>query len=347
MKHNYKYLKEITRRSRSKKSKKIIKKDYYYFRNKKLHKINASPDHPNFHKEYVLIDNTFKSSGSYGSVSWMCNLYTNSTAYKTKAKNTKKSYDRHIAEFEDLYGDVQINLITRSDVQSIKEFFVKKISEDAANKYLATLRILFNQEEVREIVPINPVSAFGKIPTTAREQIWSTEEIETLHNNKDELTSTEYIILLLGIYTLQRIGDILELKRSNYDGEKITLKQAKTKKRVNKVVGIKVHKELKKPLDAYLRTHNEDTLVKKTSYDSFQKKFLKFKKKHQLQDNSFHDLRRTGMVRMAEIGVTDIQISSISGHTIEETKKILETYLPRNYKMTEAAIERWESGTLS
>ena len=30
---------------------------------------------------------------------------------------------------------------------------------------------------------------------------------------------------------------------------------------------------------------------------------------------------------------------SYSSHNIEETKKILETYLPRNYKMEKAAIK--------
>ena len=346
MQINYPYLKIITRRSRSKKSKKIIKKNYYYFRNKKLHKINVSPDHPQFHKMYTAIHSGFSTETHHGSVNWMCDLYLASPDYNSKAMNTKKSYNRHIKKFKDLYGDIKVALITRSDVQAIKKYFVELISEDGANKFLATFRILFNQEEVREMVPINPVATFGKIQTVAREQIWSEEDVALLHEHKDDLDKNDYMIILLGIYTLQRIGDILELKRENYDGEKITLKQAKTKMKVNKVVGIRVHKALKKPLDEYVLTHNESTLVKKTSYDSFQKKFLKFKKRHGLEENSFHDLRRTGMVRMAELGVTDIQISAISGHTIEETKKILETYLPRNYKMGKAAIEKWESGTV-
>jgi hypothetical protein len=46
---------------------------------------------------------------------------------------------------------------------------------------------------------------------------------------------------------------------------------------------------------------------------------------------------------MAEAGATDIQIAAVSGHTIEETKKILETYIPRNAAMARAAVERLEA----
>ena len=87
MKINYPYLKIITRRSESKKSKKIIKKDYYYFRNKKLHKINVSPDHPQFHKMYTAIHSGFSTETHHGSVNWMCDLYLASPDYK------KQSYE--------------------------------------------------------------------------------------------------------------------------------------------------------------------------------------------------------------------------------------------------------------
>ena len=56
----------------------------------------------------------------------------------------------------------------------------------------------------------------------------------------------------------------------------------------------------------------------------------------------FRDLRRTGMVRMAEAGATAVQISAISGHSIEATMRILETYIPRNAAMAAAAVKLQE-----
>ncbi len=54
------------------------------------------------------------------------------------------------------------------------------------------------------------------------------------------------------------------------------------------------------------------------------------------------DLRRTACVRLAEAGCTPIEIAAISGHSIERTSQILETYVPRTSKIGRAAMDRWE-----
>jgi hypothetical protein len=43
---------------------------------------------------------------------------------------------------------------------------------------------------------------------------------------------------------------------------------------------------------------------------------------------------------MAEAGATTPQIASVSGHSIEATQRVLETYLPRNRDLAEIAIAR-------
>jgi hypothetical protein len=50
----------------------------------------------------------------------------------------------------------------------------------------------------------------------------------------------------------------------------------------------------------------------------------------------FRDLRRSGMCWLRELGVPVPLIASISGHSIQETQKILDTYMPRD---THAAAE--------
>jgi hypothetical protein len=55
------------------------------------------------------------------------------------------------------------------------------------------------------------------------------------------------------------------------------------------------------------------------------------------------DLRRTGMLELALCGVPEAQIASLSGHSIEQTRRILDTYLPRRGELALAAVERWEA----
>jgi hypothetical protein len=45
---------------------------------------------------------------------------------------------------------------------------------------------------------------------------------------------------------------------------------------------------------------------------------------------------------MGEAGCTEAQIAAVSGHSIEGTRQILETYLPRTSKMASRAIRIWE-----
>ncbi|GGO94912.1 hypothetical protein [Stakelama pacifica] len=55
-----------------------------------------------------------------------------------------------------------------------------------------------------------------------------------------------------------------------------------------------------------------------------------------LRGVQFRDLRRSGMCWMRDLGVPDTLIAAISGHSIDQTRKILATYLPRD---TRAAAE--------
>jgi hypothetical protein len=50
------------------------------------------------------------------------------------------------------------------------------------------------------------------------------------------------------------------------------------------------------------------------------------------------------MVELALCGVPDTQIAALSGRSIETTKRILDTYIPRRGGLALAAIETWEAG---
>jgi hypothetical protein len=54
------------------------------------------------------------------------------------------------------------------------------------------------------------------------------------------------------------------------------------------------------------------------------------------------DIRRTGMVQLALAGATIPQIAALSGHSIEHTTRIIETYVPRRADIALAGVETWE-----
>jgi hypothetical protein len=58
----------------------------------------------------------------------------------------------------------------------------------------------------------------------------------------------------------------------------------------------------------------------------------------ELEALQFRDFRRTAVVYLGELGIADHLIAAITGHTLDETKKILETYMPRTTGMAARAI---------
>lgn len=58
----------------------------------------------------------------------------------------------------------------------------------------------------------------------------------------------------------------------------------------------------------------------------------------ELEDLQFRDFRRTAVVFLGELGIADQLIAAITGHTLDDTKRILETYMPRTTGMAARAI---------
>jgi integrase len=54
------------------------------------------------------------------------------------------------------------------------------------------------------------------------------------------------------------------------------------------------------------------------------------------------DLRRTAMTLMSRAGATDQQVAAVSGHSIEQTRVILATYIPRDGEIAAGGIAAWE-----
>jgi integrase len=82
------------------------------------------------------------------------------------------------------------------------------------------------------------------------------------------------------------------------------------------------------------------------SYRNFARSWDKVKAVAEIEGVQRRDLRRTAMVRMAEAGATTAQIAAVSGHTIDQTSRILDTYIPRRGEVAAGAIDAWESGAV-
>ncbi|MCJ8158818.1 hypothetical protein [Sphingomonas sp. LaA6.9] len=136
----------------------------------------------------------------------------------------------------------------------------------------------------------------------------------------------------------------------------ISLRQGKTSRWVEvPIVGKlrdRVEAEIAKRKQAGVTTlfiddRNSLPWDRKNGQTYFQRRFLEVKRAAiavrpdiaaELDELEFRDYRRTGVVMLGEMGIADHLIAAITGHTLDETKEILETYMPRTTGMAARAI---------
>lgn len=145
--------------------------------------------------------------------------------------------------------------------------------------------------------------------------------------------------------TGQRQGDLLDLTWSNYDGEKIRLKQSKTGMRVNIPAG----GPLKALLDARKSENGHILLTmdgQPWTADGFRSSWRKACLKVGIDGITFNDLRGTAVTRLALAGCTEAEIATITGHSLRDVRSILDAhYLHRDPKLAESAIKKLENKT--
>lgn len=273
--------------------------------------------------------------------------YKKSPAYKKLAPSTKKGYNGRLELIDKWAGKFPVSAISR---QSVKNLYEKLAQQSLwkANDTIRILRLLLQYAVDESWIPGNPATRPNLISPEQRDKVWSQEHEAKMIEIADK--KGWYSIgttICLAAYIGQREGDLLKLTDREYDGTNFRIRQNKTKKWIE----VPAHPKLKERLDKYANPHGylitREYDGKPYGKDYFGRKFALIRKEAakempEIAKFKFLDFRRTSIVRLAEAGCTDAEISAVSGHKIDTCHRILEVYLPRNGKMASNAIRKLE-----
>lgn len=218
------------------------------------------------------------------------------------------------------------------------------------------------------VLSANPAAkARAGFGVRARSTVWSPEQIRAHLQASPPMIRAAAAILL---YTAQRPSDVTSMTWSAFKTKRgeawISLRQQKT----GELIDVPCHAELAAVLGAIpeeeriglmlssptgLRWQYRnfarawDASRQRADYRLARALFAKGIGKDEVRARLLktagvqrRDLRRTAMVRMAEAGATDAQIAAVSGHSIEQTRRILDVYIPRRGEVAAGAIRAWE-----
>lgn len=284
----------------------------------------------------AAVDKISAATDAHGSVRWVVEKYKASDPYRRLAASTKIYYDRYLGEIERLGPDQPFAEFTRKVVVDFIEGYDAKHQRKQCG---AVLKNLFNVAMYHGLVDANHASGLriGKMPR--RDRRWTEDEIAAWLKAAERQPAFMTTAFLLLCYTAQRPSDVLAMPRTHYNGDTITLRQKKT----GTLLEVPCHPDLRGHLDALPKAM---MLVsnggRRVSYTVFCVLFRKICAAIGC-DAQARDLRRSAMVNMALAGATVPQIASVSGHSIDYTQQIIDTYIPRNVELARVAIAKMPS----
>jgi integrase len=212
------------------------------------------------------------------------------------------------------------------------------------------LRYLFNFALRYQLADQNPTLAVRIKHPSAREALWSTEQIRAVIT-KAHTEGRPCIALAVQIAhaTALREADVLALKWGQFDGERLVLRQGKT--------GRDIACPLSAETVAMIEQCRQGTIPLATApiirgphgraylKDNFTHRFRDICRAAGIPDElQFRDLRRTTATELAAAGSTAAEIAAVTGHSIGRSQKILDTYVRTNEAMARNAQAKRNKG---
>jgi integrase len=284
-------------------------------------RLPGDPGTAAFHARYAELLENRPSKGRYepGSVAHTIELYLNSAEYSQLAAATQRDYKRYLHRLDRSVGDRPMESVEASYIFQLRDKL--KSTPVAANHAVAVIRALFAFAMTRGTVSSDPTKGITKLAGGSGYLRWTDDEIARFRACAEPMMR---LALEMGLYTGQRLSDVIRLTWSNYDGTRIRLRQQKT----GTSLSIPVHPELKTILDNAVRL-GIMILTTKTGRAFhprvFSRDFLVARREAGLPDGlSFHGLRHTAAARLAELGAGAPEIQAITGH---KSLKLVEHYI--------------------
>ncbi|CAN5386432.1 hypothetical protein BH10BAC5_BH10BAC5_25840 [soil metagenome] len=238
--------------------------------------------------------------------------------------STMKLYYTTMTEFSKLTGEKNLSEITVFDVENYKNVLCKRVKKITVNKNLKILRAAFNVAiEKMEILNRNPVNKVRLFKVEKKMiQYLQKSEIEIILNEIEE----EYLkkIVLIGLYSGMRLGEILTLKWTDIDfiNESISIQNKEeinytTKNKNFRLLSLtnSLKKILGNPpgkLDTFIFLNTKGNRFR---VDFISKKFKEYVRKVKLNELKFHYLRHTFATNCIKNRVPMYHLQKLLGHS--------------------------------
>lgn len=250
------------------------------------------------------------------SIAALIEAYRSSPKWHALAEPTKRMYLIYLRAF-DKAGHLDVKDVRRRDILLLHDRIATTRGPGAAKGFLRASSALFNWAVDREWIEHSPVTRIKTAPSKAL-RAWTRDEADAALADLPEHLRR---VVILGLYTGQRRGDLISMPWTAYDGETIRLTQQKTGEKMV----IPCHAALKAELDqwqAQWKDANDTDLT--ILRDGHGKPWQPTLLSHYLPEAlariglprglNVHGLRKLAAANLADAGCSTHEIAAVTGH---------------------------------
>lgn len=268
--------------------------------------------------------------------------YYRTDDFKNCEPSTRRLKRRYLEQLRDAHGKLPVKLIDRPWVERLKLRLQEQPSK--CNHMLKQLKVLLGWGVNLGYCDTNVARQVKGAHEDPRKMLWEPAQIDAFLAAADARLKLAFSLML---YTAQRLADVLAMTRGcvseEDDGLYISLQQQKT----DALLVIPVHPLLEPLLRARLAERDDSMMLVASptglpwEHRNFSRDWNRLCARLGLEGLQRRDLRRTAVVLMAQAGMPVSLIAQITGHDVDYSQKIIDTYLPKNPKLARTAMNMW------
>ena len=255
-----------------------------------------------------------------------------------RAQATRRTYAIYLREL-DAIGAVRAADLRRRELLELRDAIAKARGNGAATGFQRVASALFAWAVDRGWLEHNPLARARVLPG-GHLPAWTESDAATALAGLDEPYRR---VVVLGMHTGQRRGDLIALIWGAYDGRTIQLRQRKT----GAALVIPCHPELRAELDLWRENRRAAVILTSPQGRPWTAAHLTREMSKRLRalglpEITVHGLRKLAAARLAEAGCSAPEIAAITGHRSLSMVQLY-TASADQRRLAEAAMERLEN----
>lgn len=235
--------------------------------------------------------------------------YRSSPEFARRAPSTQRTYEVYMRRIEERAGPTDIRAFRRQHLVKMRNDLQQ--TPGAAHMMLAVFHVLFEHAIDLGVLTTNPARGVKRLEYDQNaHKPWPAWAIDRF---RESVTGSTRTAFELALGSGQRMSDVLKMRWSDIDRGGINVKQQKTGKAlwvpltgdcIEHLRGVK-----KQGLTIVAGQHGRAVTA-----HAMRERMRKLRSSLGLEEYTFHGLRSTVAVHLAEAGKTDAMIASITGH---------------------------------